>query len=500
MAVLGSALPACRESELVRPSAASRPADPAAAAALLVTARELLTRHRIRPAHDRVRAALVADPTHKDARLLDAHLLSRLARADEAAVVLASLAEDYRDDAEIMRRLAGVRCDQGRYAEAVTLYEALPDDQRAPQPAGLLRYAEALLHAARYTDAADVVAGLLVADPWHDDAYLLLAQVQARAGQSEWADVWLARYQAGATLRKTEQQILRLEFDGKPAPALRLRGEVALQRGRLYEAMSRFNAAIQIDLGYGPAYLALGRLSARLERPGDAVKKLSQLPPHATLFATLGDIHAAAEQYDDAIAAYEKARAERPDDPRWAEAIRAMRDQAATGPPSDPLATGRRRLRRQMAGKSVSDTTDGLTRLARLYAQHDQMDTARRLVLFVARIGRRDPAATQRIALYFNRPEDAFVRLWAHHVTAVLAPEHDPTHVALIEQYVRLTLRLDVAAAEAQRLITRSRTADRLVLLARVRQAQNRPELARKLLQEALGLDPNHTVARQMLN
>ena len=467
---------------------------------MLVTARERLARHRIRPAHDQVRAALVADPTHKDARLLDAHLLSRLARADEAAVVLASLAGDYPDDAEITRRLAGVRYDQGRYAEAVTLYESLPDEQWATQPAGRIPYAEALLHAGRDSDAADMVAGLLVADPWHDDAYLLLAQVQARTGQQEWADVWLARYQAGATLRKAEQRILRLEFDGKSAPALRLRGEVALQRGRLYEAMAHFNAAIQVDRGYGPAYLALGRLSARLERPGDAVKILSQLPPHATLFATLGDIHADAEQYDDAIAAYEKARAELPDDPRWAEAIRAVRDQAATGPPGDPLATGRRRLRRQMVGKPVSATTDDLTRLARLYAQHDQMDTARRIVLFVARLRRRDPAATQRIALYFNRPEDAFVRLWAHHAAATLAPEHDPTHVALIEEYVRLTLRLDVAATEAQRLITRNRTADRLVLLARVRQAQNRPERARKLLQEAVSRDPNHTVARQMLN
>ena len=503
MAAISALCVACRDSA---PPEGAPTADPtpshavrrAEADAHLANARKLLSTYQTGPAEREVNAALDADPSHKEARRHKAVFLRNQARPDEAAVILESLVEDSPTSLAVRHLLAAVRFDQGRYQEAVTLFESLPAVERIADARAALVYVSALDEVERLQDAADTVAGLLVADPWFSDGYLHLAKIFARMGRTDRSDVWMQRYRADDSFRKSEYLARILENDGQPAAAQYTRGTQEMKRGRLLEAMHHFNEAIRLDRGYGAPYVAQGRLSCRIERPDDMLAPLRGLPPHGEIYGVLGEIHATAERYDEATKAYRQALVMQPNDERWLMGLAAL-EAARAAPSDDPPVAGRRVLRNRMRGRSVNRTLDELGRLAELYARHGQADRARELAIFVSQVAPGDQAVAQFLARLCNRPEDGFLRLHAFRQVLERLPEADAIREALIEQYLDLGVGLGVAAAEAQRLVSRSRTADRLVLLARTQIASGSTVDAGQSLKAARILAPGHERARQLL-
>ncbi len=490
---------ACREapvSESTGPATDTRSpeARKAQADAHLVKADALFATYHIGPAQRELTAALAVDPTHKEARLRKAALLKNQANPAQAATLLDALVRDAPNDPRPRRLLGGVRVEQGRFDEAIQLFETLSLAERLAHPPTALAYARALDQVDRLQDAADTVASLLVTDPWFSDGYLHLAQIVARMGRDDWADVWVKRYRRDEPMRLGEYMARVMETDGRPAVAQYNRGLLEMNRGRLYPAMMLFNKALQIQPSYGAVYVAQGRLSARLERPGDLLPILKKLPPHGELYGLLAELYLAQERFDEAHRSFQQALTEQPDDPRWLTGladVQAARAVTAT----DPLAAGRRRIRERMQGRGVNSTLDDLGQLARLFADHGKTDRARELAIFVADVAPGVPTVAQMLATICDRRADAFLRLHAYHQVLERAPDADAIRRALVEQYVDLRVRLDVADAEATQRLSTERTTDRLVLLARVQIAQDRADDARETLDNALILAPGHKEA-----
>ena len=196
---------ACR-SESTGPATDTRSPEvrKAQADAHLVKADALFATYHIGPAQRELAAALAADPTHKEARLRKATVLKNQADPARAATLLESLVRDAPNDSRPRRLLGGVRVEQGRFDEAIQLFESLPSAERLAHPPTALAYASALDQVDRLQDAADIVASLLVIDPWFSEGYLHLAQIVARMGRDDWADVWVKRYRRDEPMRQGE--------------------------------------------------------------------------------------------------------------------------------------------------------------------------------------------------------------------------------------------------------------------------------------------------------
>ncbi|MEW6072659.1 MAG: tetratricopeptide repeat protein [Planctomycetota bacterium] len=490
---LSAGLAACRDS-----GPAATGADRSAADAGIQRANTLLQERRFAPALEAIDEVLARSPRHREGRLLRAAILRRLERVDEGAAVLEELRAELPDDPEICRRLAFFRKHQGRWRDAVDLFESLPPGERAPTPNDALAYAESLANDGQLVKASGVATDVLLADPWFSRAYFLFAQIDDRKGRPLEAGWWAEQYRRDQALRDAEQLAYNPGEGGKPAESTARMVDALRERGRWLEALDVAQRAPAAPAAPLALRLAIARLYCDLERPADAKAALAGLPPSAAVWAARGAVHAAAEERDAALAAYERAVAEEPAGGPWHAARDALL--AAAVLPADPFATARRELRARLATKPIRAASEEYLALALLHAAHGRPDAARALALVALHGDPRRPAALRLVRDVFDRPEEAFIRLSVLSRLLRFEPADEASREDLIRHLLALDVHLGAAVGHARALVQRDPSADRLVLLARVHLAAGEREEARSVLHRALEADAAHAAARELLD
>jgi len=443
--------------------------------------------------------ALAVDAKHKEGRLFKSSILMRMGRIEEAVAVLDPMLEEFPGDMDLRLRLASVLSRQGQWDAALTLFEAVPEEARVAGRQQTVAYAETLANGGRLRDAADALGSLLIEDPWFSRGYLAMAQVDSQRGHPGFAEAWSECYRKAQPLRSVQQQLQSYMPGGGQLAESYLRSKALYRCNRWFEALELLESVIASSPRYTDACLLLSRIYSDAERTAEALALLRPLPRFAVVLGAIGDVRMVAEEPEEALAAYEMARALEPDEERWHEATEAARERVAAGPAEDPLTVARRRYRTQTGGTPAGGESERYLGLARCFAEHGQPDRARALALVGMRSAPQDEAGVRLVIELFDRPEDAYVRLGATHRLARIVPDDDSILIALVEQHLALDVRLDVALRQARRLLGRERSAERLVLLARAQRAADNREGARRSLRTALELEPGHETAAELL-
>ena len=327
--------------------------------------------------------ALEADP---HVRIERASLLLNFDRFDEANRELSALRDSKQLDQRGLTLYAQVRAGLGNHADAIASWLALEKSGQRLSGETLRSLARSLLAQGKAADALERLATALADDPWLDAAYLDLGHAYALLGRAALAKPFQVRYRALEPVRRKEDEVLRLEHEGRAAPAAHARGEAELLRGRLHRAMLAFNAALNADRAYGPAFLALARLSARLERQDDALRQLASQPAHPEVDTVRGEIQASLAVALD----LDQKRAEL-----------------------------RERIRTKPLGACVSE----LIELAQASKAAGDSPRSREIALFAAELDPRSVEAQRAAADVFDAPDETFVRWWALRRAAQIAPQ-----------------------------------------------------------------------------
>jgi predicted Zn-dependent protease len=398
--------------------------DESAFRAALARANDLASRHRIAEALAAIddvlddRAGSAAAPLSAagiDLLERKGRLLITLGRPRDASIALEEVVRARPGEEPARRWLARALLDGGDSARAVSLIEGL---RGATFRDALVDYAAALAAEGRHEEAATAGAAALAADPWNDLAYLELGRILVRAGRHE-GGTFLERYRSGDAFRRAEQEALALESAGNEARALLVRARAERERGRLFEAMALLNRALAKDPRLGEAYLDLARLSIFLAKPGDAVKVLEQLGREPPVLAALAEAYEAAGDASKAASARAAARAAD---------LRLAGEDGEDGETASPfLEVARAEARDRIRDLRLSEAVPALLPLARALLDAGKADRARALSLFLLRLAPADRGAVVSVVDAFDRPEDAFVRLWA------LAPRREPDLVQRFE-------------------------------------------------------------------
>ncbi|MBI5852615.1 MAG: tetratricopeptide repeat protein [Planctomycetes bacterium] len=350
---------------------------------------QLETRH-YEPALAAFDAVLAIDPGHVDARGLKAEILLNTARLDEAAEILVDLREELGSHTGVTWLLAMVRKDQGRFAEALELFDALPEARR-PRAA----VAEALSGLGRHDDAADQVAASLVDDPWNSADYYVLSTIETRRGREREARLWGEHHRGQEAERVAERKARGFEYAGQAVAAKLARAEAQSLRGSWSEAVKNLQEILQADPRAASAYSTLGRIQSDLGQAAAAVGALEQ---------------AVALQPADGILrqllAQERALAQNP-------------------------ATARRTP----------------LEMARYHAAVGDLEKARAVAIYAVRLNPGDLATLRFVETVFDREPDAFVRLWAWRQALGIAPRDAGLRSAWEKLTAKLGLRLTAPSA-----------------------------------------------------
>lgn len=309
-----------------------------------------------------------------------ASLLLNLSRPAEAVKLLEEIRALRSGSNSFLKLLATAYLGAGEPGKAVAAFESLPAALRSSV---LLDHGNALAAMGRPEDGAALLAAGLIKDPWSDTGYLSLGRTLSRWGREAAGKMLLERYRGGEPFRRGLEKALQLEFEGEEARGLHWRARAEEERGRLFEAMELENKAIQKNPGLGAAYLDLARLSLFLERPADTIKALKQLPEDPSVLDLLKEAQEqATERSEESF-------------------------------PPGSLERARCQIRARTQKKTLSESVPELLFLVEAFEQHGEKGDARKLSLFLLRLGPGRKDARQALLRVFDRPGDLFIRLWA---------------------------------------------------------------------------------------
>lgn len=130
----------------------------------------------------------------------------------------------------------------------------------------------------------------------------------------------------------------------------------------------------------------------------------------ARAYLTIGRILTDLGRSEEAVKAIETALSLKPDMPKWKERLRQAGEQL-TRPQDKPLS---------------------ILEMAALYNAQSKPDLARAAVLFEANRDPKNVPALRLVVKHFDRPEDAFIRVWAWR-NAVLADPKQPGFVEALK-------------------------------------------------------------------
>ena len=358
--------------------------DPAGAARLLAQAQQLRDGLRFNQALARVDGSLALDPRNADARRLKAEILLNLDRLDEASALLEPLREEQPMQPIILGLLGLVRREQGRTAEAVTLFDAMPEAYRPKR-----EYVDVLKKLKRFEDAAIWSARILIADPWHDTAYYQLAMIDVGRDRDEQAKAWGDRHRSFEIIRARVNSLTNSEVRG-PSPIARTKLAIALsERGLWIEAMGLLQQSVQVDGKQAGAFRLMGRLMRDLGQPVQAAQFFGRC---AALL------------------------------PKDADGVSEVAAEVAA----------------QLAAAKAAGANRPIIDVAREHAAAGRADKARAAALFAAKQDPADPKLMAFVGELFDRDDEAFVRLWAWRHVRRLVKSDDKTASLITAECVRL--------------------------------------------------------------
>lgn len=310
--------------------------------------------------------ALDADPENRVARFLKAELLYNTARVEEAAKIMSKLYEQFPDDEGVRTGLAYMRKDQAFYDQALELFKSIPMTPSLYQP-----MAECLTGVGQHDDSANMLGELLARDPWDPKAYLLFSRVESKRKRDDSAKSWGEFYRKNEIIRDAERQALRSENQGNGPEALLIRGRSLYRTGRLFPGLDLLNTAVQANPKMARAHLTIGRILTDLGQSEEAVK------------------------------AIETALALKPDMAKWKARLSKAKEQL----------------------NLLRDKPRSILDMAALYDTQSKPDLVRAAVLFEANRDPKNLSALRLVVKYFDRPEDAFIRVWAWRHAVVADPK-----------------------------------------------------------------------------
>jgi tetratricopeptide (TPR) repeat protein len=340
--------------------------DEAALVDSLARARDHLSRRQYAPALEAFDEVLAIDPSHFDARRLKAEIFYNTARLAEAEKLLVVLREEAATNLDVLWGLAMVYKDRMRFAEALTLFESLPLKDRPPVP-----MAETLTGVGRHDAAANWLGQHLAADPFDSKSYYLLSKIEFRRGRESQGQFWGDFYRGDDKNRADDGTARGMEFHGKPLEGMLFRARSLCQRGRWFDGMQEATRVLRSNQNVPLAYFLIGQVMAFTGNSTDAVKALTS----------------------------------------------ALAIDAGNPTATKLLADEKKKL--AASGGKSHTPLDAAKRFVAL-GEHDQ---ARAAALFAAQSRPEDLSALRLVAEFFNRPQDAFVRLWAWQRAVALAPE-----------------------------------------------------------------------------
>ena len=156
-------------------------------------------------------------------------------------------------------------------------------------------------HAGRLDELITTFQEELKKKPRDANAYKILGEVYKRQGDQSKA---MEMYEKAAILAPSDREVQRNL------------GELYSSQSMHEKAISAYKKAIQLQPGYtslyprlAEAYASVGKTEAALKLADDLKKRMRTDDPRGQAYtqATLGDIYVAAEHYDEAIEAYQKA-------------------------------------------------------------------------------------------------------------------------------------------------------------------------------------------------
>ncbi len=332
----------------------------------LARARDHLSRRQYAPALEAFDEVLAIDPSHVDARRLKAEIFYNTARLAEAEKLLVGLREEAVANLDVLWGLAMIYKDRMRFAEALTLFESLPLKERP-----LVPMAQTLTGVGRHDDAANWLGQHLAANPFDSKSYYLLSKIEFRRGRESQGQFWGDFYRGDDKNRADDGAARGMEFHGKPLEGMLFRARSLCQRGRWFDGMQEATRALRSNQNVPLAYFLIGQVMAFTGNSTDAVKALTS----------------------------------------------ALAIDAGNPTATKLLADEKKKL--AASGGKLHTPLDAARRFVAL-GEHDQ---ARAAALFAAQSRPKDLSALRLVAQLFNRPQDAFVRLWAWQRAVALAPE-----------------------------------------------------------------------------
>jgi tetratricopeptide (TPR) repeat protein len=377
--------------------------------------RELTTRHAVSEALELItrEGGKLVSPrgeAERRVRIEEARLLLLVSRPADAVRTLEILDSRERHDPNVDVLLVSALAEAGEPRRALEVAARL-DASRAA--ATVLARARAHLGAGESDIALALLAARLSVDPWDMEAYLLFGEALSARAEPR-ANSFLGRYRADEPARKAIQTALRFEFDGDEASSRVARGRIELDRGRYFEAMMLYNAALGIDRRRGAALLALATISIRVGRPGDAIRVLGSLPENPEVLLLLGDAHRTEGDFARAQSAYERAeRAGRGSATETEARDRLEALRADSGGDESDSARHERAILARMSGRPLSSCGEELCALIDARVDRGDVEEAARLALFAAQVAPHSRAAWSRVAKLHEGDRHLFSRIWA---------------------------------------------------------------------------------------
>jgi len=249
---------------------------------------------------DLVREALSVKPDYVEAHYNLARALQTIGRLDEAAIHYNKVLAVSPNNADAQNNFGAILLEQKRFDEAIKHFEkSLAINRTNPQSHSNIGIALSELR--RYDLAITRFEQSLAIDPNNAEVVCNLANALEKSNRFKKA---LAIYDR-ATLRWPTNADLSCG-----------RGNVLARMGRLHDALTTFDKALALKPDLAEAWLGRGNilsginLNEALAAYGEALK----IKPHlAEAWQGRGLVYEGLARYDDAVAAYDRAMACRPD-------------------------------------------------------------------------------------------------------------------------------------------------------------------------------------------
>ena len=311
--------PAEIRKDLAGPYANAR-AHPNDANAIASLARILQAWEQWETAHEVYTRAIALAPTSFEYHYLDAFVLDRLARPQDAVTQLRAALKIRPDDLAARVRLADALLSAGQLDESRAMFAALAREPRA-EPLALFGLGRILASEGKHEEAVEMIQRALTLVPeWGAAQYSLALSLRALGRRSEAEQALQRHIQYGTRWPAVDDPVLSAVADLRNDPSARFRRARKLaDEGDLNGAIGEFEGALATDNSLALAHASLVKLYGRT---GNWAKAEEHYRAAVALGSGLAELHydygvllSMQQKWDESQEAYRRAIAVNPNYP-----------------------------------------------------------------------------------------------------------------------------------------------------------------------------------------